>query len=121
MLVIARLLGIVILLMGISILFNPVIMKNLITFWEKGKRIYAAGVLRLIFGVIFLLIASQSRKPIIVTIIGLLFLIGGIIIFGLGEKKVKAILKKYQETPALTCRILSLIAVVIGAVIVMSV
>ena len=121
MLVLARLLGIAILLLGISVLVNPDIMKSMIIFWSQGKRIYGAGVLRIIFGVIFLLIASQSKATIIVTIMGLLFLIGGILIFALREKKTKAILDKWKDCPPLTCRLLSLIAIVIGILIVTSV
>ena len=117
MLVFVKLLALVIIGIGVAVLLNPEIMKRMVSFWEKEKRLYGAGVLRILFGIILLLAASQCRVAWIIALMGILFLVGGIVIFALRLKKIKAILKKWQEKPLTVLRLLGLVALLIGTLI----
>ena len=79
MLILAKLVGMVIVVMGMLIAFNPNVFKTIMNFWRQGKNIYIAGVARLLFGTIFLLAAPMCRIPLFISILGGLMIIGGIL------------------------------------------
>lgn len=114
MLLLVKLIGIIIAGMGVSFLLKPKMMVRFIAFWEKGRRLYIAGILRIVFAIILLFSASQCKSVGIVLTLGILFLIGGIIIFTLGLKKLKSILKWWAGKSPLVFRLLGLIALGIG-------
>ncbi|MCK4307559.1 hypothetical protein KAW50_04960, partial [candidate division WOR-3 bacterium] len=92
-----------------------------ITFWEKGRRLYIAGILRIVFAIILLFSASQCRAVGVVLAFGILFLIGGIIIFTLGLKKLKSILKRWSQKSPLVFRLLGIVTLGIGILLLYSV
>ena len=120
MLVLVKGIGIVIAGMGILIFLNPKMMKQLIVFWRQGKRIYIAGILRLLFGVILLLAASQCRLVGVIVTMGIFMLIGGTLIFTLGLEKIKSILDWWDKRQPLAMRFMGLIAFGIGVLIIYS-
>jgi len=115
-------LGVVIVAVGVVYLLRPDIMKWLMGFFKQGKRIYLAGVIRLALAVIFLLRAGSPECEIrwVIVVFGILFLIGGVLIFILGHEKLRRILDWYQKQSALLLRIIAVIALAIGAVIIYS-
>ena len=121
MLILVRIIGVIITVMGIIILLSPKIMKQLIAFFEQGKRLYLAGVLRILFGIVFLLVATQCRLVGVIVVLGILFLIGGILIFTLGLEKSKSILKWWERKSPLVFRLVSLIPIFIGVLILYSI
>ena len=118
--IIIRGLGIVIVVVGIVYLLRPDVMKWLLEFLKQGKRIYFAGLIRLALAVIFLLGATQCSKPKVIGAFGILFLIGGLLIFILGPQKLRRILDWYQKQSALLLRVLAVLALAIGAIIIYS-
>jgi len=120
MMILARLIGLAVLLIGVTVMINPVTMRNMLNFWSKGKRIYTAAVLRIIFAVVFFLVASHSRIPMVSFAAGLLFLVGGVTIFSLGEKKAKAILDRWKERGLKSYRLISVIPAIIGMAVLYS-
>lgn len=120
MLVLVKFIGIFIVSMGITILLSPSTMKKIIIFWKQGKRLYAAGILRLLIGIILLLAASQCRLVGVVVWLGILTLIGGIIIFALGLQKIKSFLDWWSKKPPLLLRLWGVIALAIGALLIYS-
>lgn len=120
MLILVRIIGIIIAVMGIIFLLNPKKMKQVISFWGQGKRFYTAGVLRVVFGIIFLLSASQSRVVGIIITLGILFLIGGITIFAMGLDRVKSVLSWWDKRPLIVLRLGALIALAVGALVLYS-
>ena len=106
--------------MGIAYLLRPNIIKKLMGFFKKGKRIYFAGLLRFALAVVFLVSARDCRYPWIILASGIIFLIGGLLIFMLGPEKIRRILDWYEQQPALIFRVIALIVLAFGAIIIFS-
>lgn len=121
MLILVKLIGIVIIGIGIILLLNPKAINQIIACCQKGKRLYIAGILRILIGVIFLLTASQCRLPGIVLVLGILILITGILIFILGLERVKSILNWWNKGMPLVIRLIGLVTLAIGALLIYSV
>ena len=121
MLFVIGFIGIFIAAVGISVMSNPNIFKQVIVFFGKGKRLYLLGVLRLLIGIILLTTALQCQRPAIMIVFGVLFIIGGVLIFALGLEKVKSILSWWDKKPALTMRLMGLLAFLIGVLVVYAV
>lgn len=107
-------------LMGIAYLLRPNIIKQLMGFFKKGKRIYFAGLLRFALAVVFLVAARECRYPWIILASGIIFLIGGLLIFMLGPEKIRRILDWYEQQPALIFRVIALVVLAFGAIIIFS-
>lgn len=112
--------GMLISLMGIVYLLRPDIIKKLMVFFKKGKRIYLAGILRLALAVIFLVAARECRYPWIIFVSGIIFLAGGLLIFLLGSEKIRKILDWYQEQSTPIFRVIAIIVLVFGIIIILS-
>lgn len=120
MVIIIKSLGIVFALIGIVYLLRPEILKMLMGFYKKGKRIYFAGLIRFALAVIFLLAATECRKPKIIGAFGILFLLSGILIFVLGPEKIRRIFEWYEEESTLVFRIIAAVVTAIGTIIIFS-
>ncbi|MBW7991603.1 MAG: DUF2065 family protein [Planctomycetes bacterium] len=118
--IIVQITGILIVLIGIVFLLKPGVMKWLMEFIKKGKRVYFAGVIRFTLAIIFLLGASECSQKWIIAAFGILFLISGLVIFILGPEKIRKIFEWYQKQPVLIFRVIAVIALACGAIIVYS-
>lgn len=118
--IVVKIAGILILLIGIVYLLKPDIIKWLMQFFKKGKRIYFAGVIRFALAIIFLLGASECDQKWIIAVFGILFLISGLLIFLLGPEKIRQLFEWYQKQTVLLFRIIAAIVLACGAVIVYS-
>ena len=118
--IVIKIAGIVIVAVGIVYLLRPDVMKWLIEFFKQGKRIYFAGLIRLALAVIFLLGARECDITWVIVVFGILFLIGGLLIFILGPEKIGRILDWYQKQSVLFLRLIAVIALAIGAIIIYS-
>jgi len=118
--IVIKSLGILFVLIGIAYVLRPEIIKKLMGFFKKGKRIYVAGLIRFALAVIFLLAATQCRKPKVVGAFGILFLLSGLLIFVLGPERIRRIFDWYEEQPALVFRIIASVIIAVGAVIIFS-
>jgi len=121
MLFVIGFIGIFIAAIGLGFMLNPSMFKQVIAFFGKGKRLYLAGVLRLLFGIILLTTALRCQRPAIIIAFGVLFIIGGVLIFALGLKRVKFILSWWDKKGVLTVRLMGLLAFLIGALLVYAV
>lgn len=119
--VLVRIIGIVITIMGVVFLLNPPMLKKALGYFKQGKRLYGAGVARIVLGVIFLLSASQCRLAWVIVVLGLLFLVAGIFIFGLGLDKCRGIVDKVEGKPDFVIRLITVIPIIIGLLIICSV
>ncbi len=113
-------LGILIALMGIAYLLRPEIIKRLMNFFKKGRRIYLSGLLRFALAIVFFLGARECRSFWVIFASGMIFLAGGILIFTIGPERIRRILDWYQEQPIFIFRIIALIVLVFGAIIIYS-
>lgn len=113
-----KIIGIAIIVMGIIYLFRPSVAKQLMVFFKKDSRIYFAGLLRFIFGAIFLSAADECDRPAIITVLGVLFLAGGVLIFILGSGRMRRILEWWQSKPLWIMQILAVVTSCFGALII---
>jgi uncharacterized protein YjeT (DUF2065 family) len=111
-----QIIGIVFVLVAIVYFLKPNSLRSIMEFFKQGKRIYIAGLIRLVLAIVFLLAARQCGLPWVIV----LFLISGILIFLLGPEKCKAVIDWYQKQSLLLLRIIALIMLAIGAVIIYS-
>ncbi len=116
--IIVKIVGILIVLIGIVFLLKPGVMKWLMDFIKKGKRVYFAGVIRFALAIIFLLGASDCDQKWIIAVFGILFLISGLLIFMLGPEKIRQVLEWYQKQTVLLFRVIAVIVLACGAVII---
>lgn len=106
--------------MGIVYLLRPDVMKWLIEFFKQGKRIYFAGLIRFALAVVFLVAARECKYFWVILVFGILFIIGGLLIFILGPQKLKTILDWYEKQSTVLLRVIAIIVVAAGAVIIVS-
>jgi uncharacterized protein YjeT (DUF2065 family) len=120
MILIVRIIGIVISLIGLAFLINPALMKKFISFMKKADRIYAIGVLRLILGTIFIMAATAANCSAVITVIGILMVIGGVLVFALGKNRVTAVMEWYLKMPDSNMRLFAIVPVLLGTLILFS-
>jgi len=113
-------LGMLFTLMGIVYLLRPEIIKKLMGFFKKGKRIYFAGLIRFALAVIFFIAARECRYFWIIFASGLIFLTGGLLIFILGPEKIRRIFDWYEEQPAIIFQVIAMIVLVFGIIVIFS-
>jgi len=120
---VVKIIGIVFVFIGIVYLLKPGVLKSLMEFFKKGKRIYFVGLIRFVLAVIFLLAANQCKTKTawVIIVFGILFMLSGLLVFTLGAKRVKSILDWWQRQSSLLLRLMGLIALAVGAVIIYSV
>jgi len=118
--IVIKTLGILIALVGIIYFLRPDVMKWLMEFFKKGKRIYFAGLIRFALAVVFLVAARECKHSWVIFAFGILFIISGLLIFMLGLEKLKSIIDWYQKQSVLLLRVVAVIALAIGAVIIYS-
>ena len=118
--IVIKSLGILFVLMGIAYLLRPDIIKRLMGFFKKGKRIYFTGLIRFALAIVFFVGARECRYFWIIFASGIIFLVGGLLIFMLGPEKIRRILDWYEQQPALIFRVIALIVLAFGAIIIFS-
>jgi uncharacterized protein YjeT (DUF2065 family) len=112
--------GIAFVLIGFVFIVRPDIMKWLMNFVKRGKRVYFAALLRFVLAVIFLLGASQCTHKWVIAAFGILFLLAGLLIFVLGPEKIRRILDWYDNQSLIIFRIIAVIPMVLGAIVIFS-
>ncbi len=118
--IVIKILGIFFVLIGIVFLLRPDVMKRLMEFIKKGKRIYFAGVIRFVLAIVFLLGASECYQKWVIAAFGILFLMSGLLIFILGPEKIRRMLDWYQKQSVLIFRVIAVIVLAVGAIIIYS-
>ena len=118
--IVVKIVGIVVVFIGIVYLLKPGVLKSFIGFFKKGKRIYFVGLIRFVLAVIFLLAANQCKTPWVIIVFGILFMISGLLIFILRAERLKSILDWWQRQSSLLLRLMGLITLAVGAAIIYS-
>ena len=97
---------------------RPDILKHLLEFFSKGNRVYLAGLIRFLLAVLFLVSARDCRIPWAMVAFGVLFLIGGVLVFVLGPKRLAPMFDWWLGRPTWLIRILGIVALAFGGIIV---
>ena len=116
-----QLFAIAYMILGIVFLLSPDSFKRYINFWRQEKRIKMAPIFCFLFAAFFLLAASQCRLPWVLTVLGALSLIKGVVFFIFKFERVKAVLDWWDKRSLLAMRLVGLAASAIGALIFYSV
>ncbi|RKY25369.1 MAG: hypothetical protein DRP62_01390 [Planctomycetota bacterium] len=116
--IVIRSLGIVFVVIAIVYFLKPDVMKWLMDFFKQGKRLYFAGLIRFVLAIVFLLAATKCSKPKVIGAFGVLFIIGGLLIFIIRLEKLKSYIGWWQKQSVLLLRVLAIITLAIGAVII---
>ena len=116
--IVVKVIGIVFIFFALLYLLKPDVMRRLMEFFKKGKRIYFAGLVRFALAVVFLLAANDCKMPWVIIVFGILFIIGGLLIFLLGPEKVRSMIAWWQKQSLLLLRVLAIVTLAVGAIIV---
>lgn len=120
MLIFIRIVGIYMAVMGALILLVPKCFAKIVDFFMIGKRIYLAGFLRLVLGLIFVVTAWQSRETALIYSLGVLIIIGGTLLFALRKETIKTMVSWLDSSPAGFIRFWGMAAMAFGALILYS-
>jgi uncharacterized protein YjeT (DUF2065 family) len=118
MLTIVLIIGIFFLLVGIAILLQPEALRKLLQHFLKMEWLIPATLIRVVTGIIFLLAAPGSRYPLLLQILGVIFVLAGVTIPLLGKLKIEALAAWWLARPDTMLRILGGAAALLGAVII---
>lgn len=117
MLILVKLIGLIITVFGLGIFASPQFSQRVFQFFKEGNRIYYAGVVRAVVGLLILMSASKSLVPVAATALGVIFLLSGVVMFAADVEKMKAFLERYSQMPGLVVRLLGLVAATFGILI----
>jgi hypothetical protein len=117
---VVKIVGIVIVVIAVLSLLKPDMIKHILNFFKHGKRVYFAGLARLILAVVFLLAASECDITWVIVVFGILFLISALSIFMIGAEKLKPMLDWFQNKSTLFIRFMAVIILILGAIIIYS-
>jgi hypothetical protein len=116
---IIKLLGILILLLGVSLLIKPEIIFGWIEDNMENRSLYLfAIVMRLIFGIILIIAAKGSRYPGIIKFFGYLAVIAAIVFIFMGEKSFLEFVSSGIPAIKPYYAVVGLVAIVIGGFLV---
>ncbi len=110
--------GLIFVLIGIVYMSQPVIIRKLLDFFAKGKRLYIAALVRLILAVVFFVGARECGISWLIFVFGVIFLISGLIIVAMGPVKLKPVLEWYQQQSTLVLRIIAAVPIIVGGIII---
>jgi uncharacterized protein YjeT (DUF2065 family) len=114
----AKVVGIVLICMGLLLLLRPGAARTLTGFFVKDSRLYISGGVRLAVAVLFLLAATKCAHPWIIGIFGVVFLLGGMVIFLAGPAKLRPMLTWLMARSLVWSRIIGIIVMALGGIIV---
>jgi uncharacterized protein YjeT (DUF2065 family) len=115
---IIKVIGTVIVCMGLVYLIEPKVLRGFMRFFAKGSRLYIAALVRFALAIVFFLGARQCGIKWVIVLFGLIFLLSGLLIFMLGLEKAKAIINWYQEQPIFIFRVVAIMVLGVGLIIV---
>ncbi|MBN1688933.1 MAG: hypothetical protein JW893_07520 [Candidatus Omnitrophica bacterium] len=121
MVFLSKLIAIAFLAFGVYLAAKPQIMKKYLSFWQEGKRVYLAGVIRIVIGIVFLFASPDCRVAKVILVLGVLCLAGGILIFVLGIERIKLVLAWWEKRSLTAYRIIGGLTVLIGLLLVYAV
>jgi uncharacterized protein YjeT (DUF2065 family) len=113
-----KIIGIVIVAIGVVYILKPGVMNRLFEFFKKGSRLYLAAPVRLALAVVFLVGAGECKQFWVILALGILFLISGILVFVLGPKKLRPMIEWFQKQSEFLHRAMALIVLAVGVVII---
>jgi hypothetical protein len=107
--------------MGVFGLASPAGMIALVARWQSKTGLWAASILRLVFGVALWLVAAASRTPLILQALAVLSMTAALVLPFVGVSRFESILSWWcRQSPAFV-RAWSAVAVIFGVFLLWSV
>ncbi len=103
---------------GLVVVIQPLWHKTLVGFLAEGRRAYAAVVLKIIVGVLFLIFARECRIPLVVILLGVLTVVGSILFASLPITRIRVWFQWCRSRPLWFYRLWAVAAVLLGILIV---
>ena len=116
-----KLIGILMVALGVIFFIKPNTIKKAADFFAKESRLYIGSVLNIFVGIMLIGAASQCAVSWIVALFGILCLVKGVLIFVLGKQKIKSLLDMATKKPNNTLRLLSIVHFFLGVLLIYSV
>ncbi|MFH1836768.1 MAG: hypothetical protein ABH862_01460 [Candidatus Omnitrophota bacterium] len=117
MVILVKLFGMLAAAAGIIFTLKPDILKRYIEFWKRIKRLRIGGIISILFGIIFLMAASQCKWVLFIQVLGIWAIIKGVLLLTLGEKVMNSYFAYWENKPASVIRYFSLIIIAIGVLV----
>ncbi|MFC1577251.1 hypothetical protein ACFL42_05210 [Candidatus Omnitrophota bacterium] len=117
MVILTKLIGIVLSILGIYFAIKPEFMKRMLKYHKDVKKLHTSGVIRLCIGVVLLLAASNCRSSFPIAVLGILAIIGGVAIFAIKPKKMQSMIDWWLKKTDNTLRAWSAFPIIIGLII----
>ena len=115
MVLLIRLFGIAMLLAGLSLLILPDFLIDWISDHKQDTWLYSmAVVVRVIFGILFLIVAKQSRSPLIFKMFGFIFILGAIFLLFTGQDNFQHFISSMIPELQPYARVSGLLALIFG-------
>ena len=121
MIILIKLIGVAMAVVGGIYLVKPEIMKKYINFWISSKRMYLGAVISFVVGLIFLIAAGKCQWSSFMIMMGVLSIVKSVAIFVLGIEKMKKICQELIDSDDKKFRIFSLVALGVGILIILAV
>ncbi|NNF19320.1 MAG: hypothetical protein HKN61_06050 [Flavobacteriaceae bacterium] len=110
-----RLFGIAMLLAGLSLLILPDFLMDWISRHKQNTWLYSmAIVVRVVFGILFLIVAKQSRSPLIFQMFGFIFILGAIFLLFTGQDNFQHFISSMIPELQPYARVSGLLALIFG-------
>jgi len=118
MIFVVKAIGIILLVVGAIFAAKPALMRAFIDFAKVDKRYYAGGVIRIICGALLLASIPKVAFPWVTGAVGGLMLIGGVLLFVIGERRVHGIMEWFLSKKDDVLRVFPVIGALIGVVLI---
>lgn len=121
MVFLVKVIGILIIICGITYLIRPRFMRKFMRFWIENSRVYAGALLSIAIGIIFLLAGSRAQVTWFIMLVGLLSIAKGIILFIIGHQRFVTMMNRVISKPNIILRMMALCPIVLGLFILYSI
>jgi len=117
MIYVVQFIGALIVAIGLLLLINPDKLKTVLYKMIDKDKLYVAAVLRVAFGVVFIMVAQETRLPNVTTGLGVFFILAGVIIPIMGKTRIAALATWWIARGNAIIRLWSVIAIALGVFI----
>lgn len=110
--------GVLIGMIGVSVVVFPAPMRELVTLVQSPKVIYGAVTFRIVAGAFFIIASNTCAWPLAIGTIGVLILVAGLAGLFIGTQRIETMMKWFLKLSDAVWRGWALIAVMLGGFIV---
>jgi len=121
MILLVKLLSIVVIIYGCLLILKPSILKVIFEYMKKQNRVYVAGGVKALVGVVLIVAAPSCEISWIVFFLGALSVFGGSATFLLKKKAVVQIMEWVEKKPDWHVYLVGAVALAIGVLLALAV